>query len=233
MPHPDLTIVTGAFSYTGRYVTQRLLDQALRVRTLTRSPAAEDPFGSRVEVAPLDFSDPDGLRHSMEGAGIFYNTCWVRYAHGRITFDLAVENTKMLFEAARRESVGRIVHFSVTNPSSELGLPYFRGKAHVEDMLIGLGVPYAIIRPTLVFGEGDLLLNNMAWALRRFPVFPVYGNGDHPVQPVYVEDLSAQAVEAGSQSESSTADAAGRDTNITSVSSSSRVNSSPSSFSTT
>ena len=212
MPPPDLAVVTGAFSYTGRYVTRRLLDQGVRVRTLTRSPDAEDPFGGRVEVAPLDFSDPDGLRRSMQGAGVFYNTYWIRYAHGRITFDLAVENTRTLFEAAKRAGVGRIVHFSVTNVSSGSGLPYFRGKAQVEDMLKGLGVPYAIIRPTLVFGVGDLLLNNMAWALRRFPVFPVYGSGDYPVQPVYVEDLAAQAVEAGSQSESSVADAAGPET---------------------
>ena len=212
MPHPDPAVVTGAFSYTGRYVTRRLLGEGVRVRTLTRSPDAEDPFGGRVEVAPLDFSDPDGLCRSMQGAGVFYNTYWVRYAHGRITFDLAVENTRTLFEAAKRAGVGRIVHFSVTNPSSESGLPYFRGKAQVEDMLVRLGIPSAIIRPTLVFGVGDLLLNNMAWALRRFPVFPVYGNGDYPVQPVYVEDLAAQAVEAGSQSESSVADAAGPDT---------------------
>ena len=211
-PLPDLAVVTGAFSYTGRYVTRRLVNQGVRVRTLTRNPDAENPFGGRVEVAPLDFSDPDGLSRSMQGAGVFYNTYWVRYAHGRITFDLAVENTRTLFEAARRAGIGRIVHFSVTNPSSESALPYFRGKAQVEDMLKGLGVPYAIIRPTLVFGEGDLLLNNMAWALRRFPVFPVCGNGDYPVQPVYVEDVAAQAVEAGAQSESSVADAAGPDT---------------------
>ena len=107
MPHPDLAVVTGAFSYTGRYVTRRLLDQGVRVRTLTRSPDAEDPFGGWVEVAPLDFSDPDGLRRSMQGAGVFYNTYWIRYAHGRITFDLAVENTRTLFEAAKRAGVGR------------------------------------------------------------------------------------------------------------------------------
>ena len=175
MPHPDLAVVTGAFSYTGRYVTRRLLGEGVRVRTLTRSPDAEDPFGGRVEVAPLDFSDPDGLCRSMLGAGVFYNTYWIRYAHGRTTFDLAVENTRTLFEAAKSAGVGRIVHFSVTNPSSGSGLPYFRGKVQVEDMLVGLGIPYAIIRPTLVFGVGDLLLNNMAWALRRFPVFPVFG----------------------------------------------------------
>ena len=208
---PDLAVVTGALSYTGRYVTRRLLDQGVRVRTLTRSPDAEDIFGGQVEAAPLDFSDPDGLRRSMQGAGVFYNTYGVRYAHGRITFDLAVENTGMLFEAAKRAGVGKIAHFSVTNPSSESELPYFRGKAQVEDMLVGLEIPYAIIRPTLVFGVGDLLLNNMAWALRRFPVFPVYGNGDYSVQPIYVEDLAAQAVVAGSQSENSVADAAGPD----------------------
>ena len=186
-PHHDLAVVTGAFSYTGRYVTRRLLDQGVRVRTLTRSPDAEDPFGGRVEVAPLDFSDPDGLRRSMQGAGVFYNTYWVRYAHGRVTFDLAVENTRTLFEAAESAGVGRIVHFSVTNPSSESGLPYFRGKAQVEDMLKGLGVSHAIIRPTLTFGVGDLLLNNMAWVLRRFPVFPVYGSGDYPSNPIQSE----------------------------------------------
>ena len=212
MPHPDLAIVTGAFSYTGRYVAQRLLARGVRVRTLTRSPHAEDPLADHVETAPLDFSDPDGLSRSMQGAGVFYNTYWIRYAHGRITFDLAVESTGKLFEAAKRAGVARIVHFSVTNASPESGLPYFRAKAQVEDMLMGLGVPYAIIRPTLVFGEGDLLLNNMAWALRRFPFFPVYGKGDYPVQPVYVEDLAAQAVEAGSQSESLVIDSAGPDT---------------------
>ena len=212
MPHPDLAIVTGAFSYTGRYVARRLLDQGVHIRTLTRSPDAENLFAGQMETAPLDFSDPDGLSRSMQGAGVFYNTYWIRYAHGRVTFDLAVENTRTLFEAARRAGVGRVVHFSVTNASPESGLPYFRAKAQVEDMLTNLGIPYAIIRPTLVFGVGDLLLNNIAWALRRFPVFPVYGNGDYPVQPVYVEDLAAQAVEAGSQSESSVADAAGPDT---------------------
>ena len=212
MPHPDLAVVTGAFSYTGRYVTRRLLDQGVRVRTLTRSPEAEDPFGDRLEVAPLDFSDPDGLCRSMQGAGVFYNTYWIRFGRGGNTFDQAVANSKLLFEAAARAGVGRIVHFSVANASSESRLPYFRGKGQVEEMLKSLGIPYAIIRPTLVFGEGDLLLNNMAWALRRFPVFPIFGNGDYPVQPIYAGDLAAQALAAGSQSKNTVADAAGPDT---------------------
>ena len=212
MGHPDLAVVTGAFGYTGGYVARRLVDEGVRVRTLSRRPAGRNPLGALVETAPLDFSDTGGLRRSMQGAGILYNTYWIRYARGKMTFDHAVENSRTLFEAAVDAGVGRIVHFSVTNPSRDSELPYFRGKARVEELLKGLGVTYAVIRPTLVYGGSDLLLNNMAWALRRFPVFPVCGNGEYPVQPVYVEDLAAQAVEAGAMSGNSVTDAVGPET---------------------
>ena len=82
----------------------------------------------------------------------------------------------------------------------------------MEEILKSMGIPHAIIRPALAEDEGDLLLNNMAWALRRFPVFPVFGNGDYKVQPVYAGDLAAQAVDAGSRTDSFVADAAGPDT---------------------
>ena len=150
-------------------------------------------------AAPLDFSDQNGLCRSMQGAGVLYNTYWIRFGRGLTTFEQAVANSRALFDAAAKAGVGRIVHFSVANASTDSRLPYFRGKGQVEEILQDIGIPYAIIRPTLVFGEGDLLLNNMAWALRRFPVFPVFGNGDYQVQPIYAEDLAAQAVDAGSR----------------------------------
>ena len=212
MPHLDLAVVTGAFSYTGRYVARRLLDEGVGVRTLTRDPCRENPFGGVVQAFPLDFSDPEGLRRSMEGAGVLYNTYWIRFGRGRNTFERAVENSRVLFDATADEGVGRIVHFSVANASSESRLPYFQGKGQVEEILKDMGMPHAIIRPTLVFGQGDLLLNNMAWALRRFPVFPVFGRGDYLLQPVYAEDLAALAVEAGSRNDSLVADAAGPET---------------------
>ena len=135
----------------------------------------------------------------MEGAGVLYNTYWVRFGRGRTTFEQAVENSRVLFEAAAQAGLGRIVHFSVANASPESRLPYFRSKGQVEEILKASWIPYAIIRPTLVFGEGDLLLNNMAWALRRFPIFPVFASGNYPVQPIYAGDLAAQAVDAGAQ----------------------------------
>lgn len=212
MGHPDLAVVTGAFGYMGGYVARKLVGQGIRVRTLSRRQPGRNPLSGLVETAPLDFSDPDGLRRSIDGAGVLYNTYWIRYARGRMTFERAVENTAALFQAAVMAGVGRIVHFSVTNASHYSEFPYFRGKAQVEDLLKGLGVPYAVIRPTLVYGDGDVLLNNVAWALRRFPIFPVCGSGSYPVQPAYAGDVAAQAVEAGSQTDNSIADAAGPET---------------------
>ena len=210
--HPQLAVVTGAFGYTGRYVARRVLDMGVSVRTLTNHPARSDPFDGLVRAFPLDFSNPDGLRRSMEGTNVLYNTYWIRFGRGRTTFEQAVENSKTLFDAAAQAGVERIVHFSVANASPDSSLPYFRGKGQVERILMGTGIPCAIIRPTLVFGEGDLLLNNMAWALRRFPFFPVFGHGDYAIQPVYAEDVAAQAVAVGFASGNLVVDAAGPET---------------------
>ena len=205
-------VVTGAFSYTGRYIARQLLERGATVKTLTARPASQDPFGGRVKASPLDFSDRDGLCRSMQGAGVLFNTYWVRFGRGQTTFDGAFANSRTLFEAAAEAGVGRIVHISITNASAESRLPYFSGKGRVEEALKGIGVSYGIVRPTLVFSPEDVLLNNMAWALRRFPIFPIFGDGSYPVQPVFVEDLAKLAVDAASQSGSTVADAVGPET---------------------
>ena len=212
MPHPDLAVVTGALSYTGRYVARRLVGAGVTVRSLTRHRDDVNEFGDRIDTAPLDFSDPEALRRSMRGAGVLYNTYWIRFPHRQVAFDGAVENTRILFEAAAEAGIERIVHISVSNASLDSTLPYVSAKARVEETLRSLGVSHAIIRPTLLFGAGDLLINNMAWALRRFPFFPVFGKGDYAVQPVYVDDVAALAVGAGTRNGNTTVDAAGPDT---------------------
>ena len=212
MAYSDHAVVTGAFSYTGGYIARQLLQRNVGVTTLTRHPDLQNSFGDTVKSAPLDFLDTQALTNSMRGATVFFNTYWIRFERGQTTFDNAVENSKKLFIAAKKAGVERIVHISVSNPSPDSPLPYFKGKWQVEDELKKIGIPYAIIRPTLIFGPNDLLLNNIAWALRRFPLFPIYGNGDYPVQPIYAEDVAKQAVAAGASTENFIADAAGPET---------------------
>jgi NADH dehydrogenase len=208
----ELNVVTGAFSYTGKYITQRLLSMGERVRTLTGHPNRPNPFGEQVSVSPFSFDDPAELTKSLRGATTLYNTYWVRFSHGRVTFDQAVENTKALIKAAEEANVRRIVHLSITNASEDSPLPYFRGKGLLENAIVQSGLSYAIIRPTVIFGAEDILINNIAWLLRRFPVFAVPGSGDYGAQPVFVEDVAEIAVNAAHRDEDVVVDAVGPDT---------------------
>ena len=209
---PELNVVTGAFGYTGKYIARRLLANGIRVKTLTGHPERPNPFGSQVVAAPFNFDDPPALIDQLSGASTLYNTYWVRFSRGDVTFDRAVENTRTLIQAAKDAGVGRIVHVSITNPSLNSSLPYFRGKAQVEEAIVDSGMSYAIIRPTVIFGIEDILINNIAWMLRRFPIFVVPGGGGYRFQPIFVEDLAGLAVDAGGQEDNLVLDAAGPET---------------------
>jgi uncharacterized protein YbjT (DUF2867 family) len=205
----ELSAVTGAFGYTGQYIARGLLSTGQRVRTLTAHPERPNPFGKRVEVAPLNFDKPAELQASLEGVSVLYNTYWVRFDHGRVTFAGAVANTRKLIEAAKDAGVPRVVHISITNPSGDSSLPYFKGKAAVEDLIVHSGLSYAIIRPTVIFGLEDILINNIAWLLRRWPLFAIPGRGGYRLQPVFVEDVAELAVGAGHREENIFLDAVG------------------------
>ena len=205
-------VVTGAFSFTGRFIARRLLAQERRIKTLTnhaRRPGTED---ITAEVAPLQFTDRDALVESLRGADVLYNTYWVRFQHGRVHFGEAVANTRILLGAARDAGVRKVVHVSVSNPSEDSPLDYFAGKARTERAVRESGLAWAIIRPTLVFGQGDILINNIAWLLRRLPIFGVPGRGDYRLQPVAGEDVAEIATWAAEQTDNVIVDAAGPDT---------------------
>ena len=206
-----MDVVTGAFGYTGRFITQRLLQSASVVRTLTGHPGRPNPFGERVELAPLAFDDRRALVSSLGGVDVLYNTYWIRFARGDVTFDRAVRNTRHLVEAAVEAGARRIVHLSIANPASS-SLPYFTGKAQAEQLVVESSLRYGIVRPTVLFGGGDVLINNIAWLLRRLPVFAIAGSGAYRIRPVHVDDVAAIAVATGRRDDSVVLDAVGPET---------------------
>lgn len=208
MSTEELNVVTGAFGFSGRSITRRLLASGKQVLTLTSKPA-EGEFADKVEVAPFDFDHPGRLAESMKGASVLYNTYWIRFPHGNLTFDKAVENSRVLIKAAKDAGVRRIVHVSIANPCLDCPLPYYRGKALVEQAIHESGLSYAILRPAVLFGDQGILINNIAWFLRHLPVFATPGNGEYRMQPIYVEDLADLAVGYGAGDENVTVDAIG------------------------
>lgn len=193
-------------------MTARLLAAGHRVRTLTNSLQRVNPFGDAVEARPFDFDQPGKLIESLYGAAVLYNTYWVRFTHGSFSHAGAVENTLKLFTAAKDAGVRRIVHVSITNPSEDSPLPYFAGKARLERALQESGMPHSILRPAVLFGKEDILINNIAWCLRRFPFFAVFGDGQYRLQPIHVDDLAKLAVEQGRAADNRIIDAIGPET---------------------
>ncbi|HYY32558.1 MAG TPA: NAD(P)H-binding protein [Gaiellaceae bacterium] len=205
-----MDVVTGAFSYTGRYIASRLLELGREVRTLTRHPQSASPFGERVRALPLQF-DVDALTGSLEGVDTLYNTYWIRFPRGALTFERAVENIEVLLRAARAAGVRRVVYLSVSNASTSSPLPYFRGKGLAEEAHVESELSYGIVRPTVVFGREDVLINNIAWILRKLPLFVIPGSGDYALQPVAVEDVADLTVRVGQANDRQVIDAVGPD----------------------
>jgi uncharacterized protein YbjT (DUF2867 family) len=204
--------VTGAFGYSGKCIAARLLEEGREVITLTNSLARKNPFGDRVRAFPFNFDDPAALAESLAGVEVLYNTYWVRFNHRAFTHAQAVKNTETLFRAARAAGVERVVHISITNPAEDSPLEYFRAKAQLERMLRESGLSYAILRPAVLFGNEDILVNNIAWTLRHMTVFGMFGDGSYKLQPIHVEDLAALALAQGALRENRIVEAIGPET---------------------
>jgi NADH dehydrogenase len=205
-----LDAVTGAFSFTGRAIAGRLLSEGRDVVTLVRRHGAPDA-DSRIRTAIVTLDDGPRLIDALQGVDTLYNTHWIRFARGNVSFELAIQRTRRLLDAARRAGVRRVVHVSVVNASETAPTAYFRAKARLEADVRSSGLSYAIVRPTLTFGSRDILVNNLCWVLRRFPVFVMPGDGRYRLQPVHVDDVARIAVEAGQASADLLTDAAGPD----------------------
>lgn len=204
----SVDVVTGAFGYSGAAIATQLQAAGRRVRTVTGHPGRA-PAGTAIDVRPLNFHRPAELARSMQGAHTLYNTYWVRFAYGSVDHDMAVVNSRILFDAAVAAGIQRIVHISITNPSLDSPYSYFRGKAHVEQILAGTGVSYAIVRPGILFGRGGVLINNMAWLLRHLPVFAVGGRGAYQIRGIHIDDLARLCVRLGAGTDTVTMDAVG------------------------
>lgn len=212
MKRPTKHAVTGAFGYSGKYIAKRLLAEGHEVITLTNSPSRANPFGNAVAAYPYNFDNPARLTESLQDVRVLYNTYWVRFNHALFKHADAVANTKTLFACAKEAGVERVVHVSITNPSPTSSLEYFTGKWELEEALCNSDMSYAILRPAVLFGKEDILINNIAYLIRRLPVFGIFGKGDYRLQPIYVDDLAKAAVEEGARRKDVVREAIGPET---------------------
>jgi uncharacterized protein YbjT (DUF2867 family) len=189
-----VVVITGASGFIGGAIAARLIDRA-EVRGLTSHPA-KDRFAGRVRSFGYDFDDPARMAPAFRDADVFVNSYYIRFPYRGLTFDHAVARTASLLAQAHAAGVRRIVHVSVSNADERSDLPYYRNKARIEHLVAQSGIGFTILRPALVVGDGDILVNNIAYFLRRLPVFTIFGGGRYRLQPITLDAFAEIAVEA-------------------------------------
>ena len=213
--------VTGAWSYSGRFVVPLLLARGCRVVSLTSQPVPEpDPYHGRVRRIPYSFT-PGVLERVFAGVDVFACAYWVRHDRRPIghagpwpSHLEAVHRTAVLVDAAVGAGVSRLVWTSIANPGLDPDLSYYVGKALVERLVRRSGLPYAILRPACFFGPAGLLVENVAWAARRLPLFPIplsSTGAPYFIRPIHVADYAQAVVDAVFSDRVFVRDAAGPD----------------------
>ena len=207
-------LVTGAFGYSGSRIAERLLADGRRVLTLSRRDGGNHALAKKVEQLPYDFSER-ALTSALAGVETVYVTYWMRFPRGTTTWYELVANVGRLARASAAAGVRRLVYVSVTNARHDSSTAYFRAKAQAEDAVRAAAMgamSAAIVRPTLLYGPTDILITNMAWTLRRLPVFGIPGDGEYRVQPVHVDDVADLCVALAATDDDVDVDAAGPET---------------------
>jgi len=200
--------ITGALSYTGRYVTKQLIQRfgASNIKIINiESRKLTNPFSNELEMVtvPFDFEKPVNMSRALEGSEFFLASYWVRFDdfEGGPSRERVVQNAKTLVDAAERAGVGRYVFTSHTQSDPNCFIPYIAGKARVENYVKDrFAGRFGVVKPCAIFGatpRESILVNNLAYLMRTFPVLAVVGDGRYPLHPVHVEDVARLVVESG------------------------------------
>ena len=188
-----MILVTGATGFIGRALVRHLSTTGQQVRVLLRpSPQSPRiPKGVPVEVAVVSLNDERGVRAALRGVDHIYHLASASTLGRRgnlLTTD--IEGTRTLAQAAGDAGIQRFIYLSHIGADRASAFPIQKAKGIAEEHIRRSGVPYTIIRSSVLFGPEDRFTNNLAGILRVVPfIFPIPSDGRSLIQPLWVEDL--------------------------------------------
>ena len=198
-----MILVTGATGFVGSHLVKRLRQEGLKVRAVTRTPAkAQSLADLGVEVVPGDIGDPASLEAAAKGCDKIVHLVGIIQEGRGFTFrSVHVEGTRHVLDAAKKAGVGHVVYQSALGTRENAKSEYHRTKWEAEKLVRAGGIPFTLLRPSLIYGPGDLFTIRLAEMIRLSPVLPVIGSGRSKIQPIYIEDVASCIVKilAGKQ----------------------------------
>jgi uncharacterized protein YbjT (DUF2867 family) len=188
-----MILLTGGTGFIGRVLTRQLVETGQKVRILLRpSPRTPRlPTGVPVEVAVTSLGDVQGLRAAMRGVDTIYHLAGGEGEGGRGNLQAVdIDGTRALCEAAADACVKRIFYLSHLGADRAAGFPVLKAKGIAEEYIRKSGVPFTILRGSILYGPGDEFTTGLAMLLTAAPGFlPLPARGETLVQPLWVEDL--------------------------------------------
>jgi len=186
-----MILVTGATGFVGSHLVKRMRKESMPVRAVVRSAAkAQALTDLGVEVVPGDINDPASLESAARGCDKVIHLVGIIQEGRNFTFrSVHVEGARNVLDAAKKAGVQHFIYQSALGTRENAKSEYHRTKYEAEKLVKASGIPFTILRPSLIYGPGDLFTIRLAEMIRLSPVLPVIGSGRSKIQPLYIEDV--------------------------------------------
>jgi NADH dehydrogenase len=187
-----MILVTGANGFVGRNLVRRLQKDGIAVRALVRNAAKAARLRDLgAELVDGDISNMSSLEAAMEGCEKVIHLVGIIQEAPGITFKgVHVDGTRNLLETAKKEGVRHFIYQSALGSRPNAKSQYHRTKWEAEELVRASGLPFTILRPSLIYGPGDLFTVRLAETIKLSPVLPVIGTGQSKVQPIFIDDVN-------------------------------------------
>ncbi|HUJ18406.1 MAG TPA: complex I NDUFA9 subunit family protein [Nitrospirota bacterium] len=193
-----MILVTGGTGFVGSHLIRQMRKQGLHVRALVRNPEkAKELKDLKVELIPGDIADREALDDAAAGVErVIHLVGIIQEAHGATFQGVHVEGTRNLLAAAKKAGVRHFLYQSALGTRPGARSEYHKTKWQAEELVRASGIPFTILRPSLIYGSGDQFTLRLAEVIRQSPVLPVIGSGKSKVQPIYIDDVVSCLVKA-------------------------------------
>ena len=182
--------ITGSTGFVGRNLRAQLSGRPMRL--LVRDASKHAGLKSaNVEIVEGDVQDRASLAGKMTGCDAVIHLVAIIDESADATFDLNIrQGTENVVAEAKAAGIKRFIHMSAMGAHDNPAFPYHQSKFRAEQAVKGSGIPWTILRPSVIFGPGDGFINALADVVRAFPVIPVVGTGASRFQPVSVKEVA-------------------------------------------
>ncbi len=187
-----MILMTGGTGFVGTHLSIELASRSYKAVCLARDPKKAAPLAQKgVSFVKGDVTDPATLPPAFKDVDTVIHLVGILVESKGATYRrVHVEGTRNVVNACLKAGVRRYIHISALGTRKDAVSEYHKTKWEAEEIVRSSGLDYTILRPSVMFGEGDKFTNTFASAMRLSPFVIVPGNGKNRMQPVFVKDVA-------------------------------------------